>query len=403
MLGLGLLAVAGTVVQAQSPASGDKLHQIMQRSQLSGALGRDVGHDLGRATSATNSKPKTLNPEQSALRNTLLRDAEAALSRRETEQAEVLFDRASNILHSADTEIGLARTYMQAGAYRRALAFGAHTAGVHLDVVGGSALYAWLLQAGGQQAVAQRLLDDTLARQPDNIFMHAVAKQLRSGKPLANAELQVPPTRLAPYGDMKGLPARTRVAGSAVLLSDGSHALTATSLLLAHSQVWVRNGLGQLSPARVQRHYPRWGVTVLALERALPMTQELQSHVGPVFPGAAGYALTYVAHTPGDAAWPLLNIGFIGPPAGKDAQLALGIELKDTSGGGPVLDAAGRLLGIAVTAPGQGVPRLVSTQELQQAGIVLAPPAPNGPAPRAMLDQIYEAGLKTALQLVIAR
>ena len=53
-------------------------------------------------------------------------------------------------MHAADTEIALVRGHMQAGDYRRALAFGAHTAGAHLDVVGGSLLYVWLLHAGGQ-------------------------------------------------------------------------------------------------------------------------------------------------------------------------------------------------------------------------------------------------------------
>lgn len=393
-MALGLV-LASFVTQAQSPASQEKLRQIMQRAQL--------GRDLGPTTGAASSLPKALTSEQAARRNTLLLDAEAALSRRKTEQAEVLFDQAANILHAADTEIGLVRTYMQYGAYRRALAFGAHTAGVHLDVVGGSALYAWLLQAGGQQALAQRLLDDTLARQPDNHFMLAVAKQLNSGKPFADARLQMPPTRLAPYGDMTGLPALARVAGSAVLLSDGVHALTASALLLPHSQVWVRNGLGQLSAARIQRHYAKWGVTVLTLVKPLPVAQELLSHAGPVFPGAAGYAFEYVTHNSADAAWPLLDIGFMGSPAGKGTQLTLGIELKDTRGGGPVLDAAGRLLGIAVTAQHQSVPLLVSAQELQQAGIVLAPAAPKNPAPPAMLDQMYEVGLQTALQLITSR
>lgn len=396
LLSLGL-ALCSALVQAQNTASEDKLRQILERAQADRRV-------AGPSSGAASQPRKALEPEQVSLRNTWLREAEAALSRRDVDQAEVLFDRAANLAHQADTEIGLVRTYMQAGAYRRALAFGAHTAGVHLDVVGGSALYAWLLQAGGQEAVAQRLLNDTLARQPDNDFILAVAKQLRSSKPLADAALQLVPTRLAPYGDMQGLPAHARVTGSAVLLSDGVHALAPLALLPASGKVWVRNGLGQLSTARIQKRHRAWGVAVLSLERALPVMQGLQSPTGPVFPGSAGYALEYVTHGDASAAWPMLRVGFIGAPVGNGVQLALGVELKDGSGGGPVFDAAGRLLGLAVAAPQAGPPRLVSAQNLQHLlDQPLAPPAPSGPAPRAMLDQLYEAGLKTALQLITAR
>ncbi len=392
-----LLGLCSTVAQAQSATSQDKLRQILERARS----GRDVA---APASGAANVQRKTLDPEQSTLRNTLLRDAEAALARRDVLAAEALFDRAANILHAADTEIGLVRTYMQAGAYRRALAFGAHTAGVHLDVVGGSALYAWLLQVGGQHVLAQRLLNDTLARQPDNTFMLAVAKQLGRDTPLADAALQVPPTRLAPYGDTQGLASHARVAGSAVLLSDGVHVLAPLALLPASGKVWVRNGLGQLRKARMHQRHRAWGIAVLTLERALPVVEGLQSHTGAVFPGSAGYALEYVTHPDADAAWPLLHVGFIGAPVGKGTQLALGVELKDGSGGGPVFDAAGRLLGIAVASGHAGPPRLVSTHDLQHLlGKPLALPAPTGPALRAMLDQLYEAGLKTALQLITAR
>ncbi len=381
---------------AQNAATEEKLRQILLRAPS--------GSNLAALPSgATSLQRKILEPEQATMRNALLRDAESALSRMDVAQAELLFDRAANILHAADTEIGLVRTYMQAGAYRRALAFGAHTAGVHLDVVGGSALYAWLLQMGGQHAVAQRLLNDTLVRLPGNQFMLAVAKQLASNKPLADASLQVPPTRLAPYGEMQGLASHARVAGSAVLLADGTHALAPLALLPASGKVWVRNGLGQLRKARIEQRHREWGVAMLTLERALPVMEGLQSHTGPVFPGSAGYVLEYVANPLAGASWPLLNVGFIGNPVGNGAQLALGVELKDGSGGGPVFDAAGRLLGLAVATP-HGPPRLVSTQDLQHVlDTPLAPPAPSGPAPRAMLDQLYEAGLKTGLQLITAK
>ncbi len=52
---------------------------------------------------------------------------------------------------------------MQAGEYRRALSFGAHAAGAHRDFPAATALYAWLLYVGGQDAFAARRLDAALA------------------------------------------------------------------------------------------------------------------------------------------------------------------------------------------------------------------------------------------------
>lgn len=388
----------------QSADSNAKLRQIMERAQATKAAASPASA-AAAASGASSAYPtsRTLGAEQTAARAELLRDGEAALSRLEVDKAELLFDRAANMLHAADTEIGLVRTYMQAGAYRRALAFGAHTAGVHLDVIGGSALYAWLLQMGGQQALAERLLVDTLARQPKNDFMLAVAKQLHSSKPLADAALLAPPTRLAPYGDNAGLPPQARVVGSAVLVSKGTQALVPLALLPASDKVWVRNGMGQLSKARIEQRQAALGIGVLTLSRPLPVTEELLSHSGPVFPGSAGYAVEYIANRSAAAAWPVLNIGFLGAPVDNGRQLALGIDLKDGSGGGPVFDAAGRLLGLAVPGKAKQPARLVSTEDLHKVlGTPLAPPAPSGPAARAQLDQMYEASLRVALQLISA-
>jgi hypothetical protein len=131
----------------------------------------------------------------------LLKNGEAALARLDVTGALDSFERAALILHAPDTEIALIRSYMQAGDYRRALAFGAHTAGAHLDEAGGSLLYAWLLHIGGQPAIAQRQLTETGARIPENAVVRAVMQQLNSGAPIATSQLLALPTRLAPYGN----------------------------------------------------------------------------------------------------------------------------------------------------------------------------------------------------------
>ena len=225
----------------------------------------------------------------------MLTSGEAALARLDVAAALSAFERAALILHAADTEIALVRGYTQAGNYRRALAFGAHTAGAHLDVAGGSLPYAWLLHVGGQPVIAQRLLADISARMPGEPLVQAVRQQLRSGTPIATGQLLAPPTRLAPYGDAKGLPATARVVGSAVLLGNGTAALLPLSLLPRPDRLWLRNGLGQLVKGRTDKRLTAMGVALVWLERPLPVAKEFWVAASDAFPGSAGFAVEYVS------------------------------------------------------------------------------------------------------------
>ena len=222
-----------------APTSNDKLRQFMEQVRPQPSASQAGGNAVRAAAKVT--------PEQLQERADLLKKGEAALASMQLEPALMAFERAANILHAADTEIALVRTYMQYGQYRRALASGAHTAGAHLDVVGGSALYAWLLHLGAQTAVAQRLMAETEGRMPGNKALAQVQRQLSSGQPVATGDMLNPPTRLAPYGFAQGIPAAARVVGSAVLLHSGKQALVPLALLpKAASKFWLRNGMGGL-------------------------------------------------------------------------------------------------------------------------------------------------------------
>ena len=118
--------------------------------------------------------------------------------------------------HDHDLEISLVRAYMQAGEYRRALAFAAHAAGAHGNEPAASALYAWLLASGGQEQVARRLLDAALAASPADATLTHVAARLAEPWPVADEKLLVPPARFAPYAF--GAVATGVVASSATLV-----------------------------------------------------------------------------------------------------------------------------------------------------------------------------------------
>ena len=343
----------------------------------------------------------------------LLKTGEAALARLDLEAALQAFERASLILHAADTEIALVRSYMQRGEYRRALAFGAHTAGAHLDVVGGAALYGWLLQSGGQPAVAQRLLTEAEARVPGSPLVKSVQQQLRSGAPLATGPLLQLPARLAPYSSSPLLPASARVVGSGVLLASGGQALVPLALIPVTGKIWLRNGLGQLTTASMEKRLPVSGLALLKLQTALTAPEEFTSAAHDAFPGSVGFAVEYVAAMESVPAWPVLRTGFLGAAVtngqGKEVGRPLGIEMPPGPRGGPVFNASGQFIGLALPGKqGQAdllVPVSQVGHELRNAGgekLVAAlgwAPAKDIPA-RWSVDKIYETSLKASLQLI---
>ena len=399
VLSAALLTSAAFSWAAANPADTDaKLRQLMTQARQPASAA-----SAARAVAA-------ISPERLKQKAQLLITGEAALARIDLNAALQAFDQAASIQHAADTEMALVRTYLQGGQYRRALASGAHTAGAHLDVVAGSALYAWLLNAGGQTAVGQRLLDEAEARIPNHLLVRSVQQQWRSGLPLATDVLLNLPTRLAPYSSGAALPAKARVAGSGVLLAGGQHALVPLALLPAKAEaIWVRNGLGQTVPVRLSTRLPQAGVALLQLGAALPVADDVWVATNEAFPGSAGFALEYTPAPTAQAAWPVLRSGFVGgvppKPASADDRL-LGIDMPPGPRGGPVFDAGGRLIGLALAGP--QAPLLVTARVLRRelARVAPAVPAALGPPPPADLqsrkpvDAIYETALKTTLQLI---
>lgn len=396
------LVACSTGALAQ-PTSDDKLRQFMEQVKPQPAASQ-VGGNAARAAAK-------LTPELLQERGDLLKKGEAALAALQLEPALLAFERAASILHAADTEIALVRTYMQYGQYRRALAAGAHTAGAHLDVVGGSALYAWLLHMGAQTAVAQRLLTEAQTRMPGDTNIEQVRQQLNGGTPLATGDLLNPPTRLAPYGVTQELPAAARVQGSAVLLPGGAQALVPLSLLpkpAKRAKLWLRNGLGLLAEGTVVKGLPAAGLALVKLSHALPVPDDYWIADTEAFPGSPGYAVEYVT-SPKTAknvapAWPILRLGFLGgmvTPTGTDRLL--GIDMPAGPLGGPVFGSAGQLIGVALKGKSGAADQLVTVSRLQKAiGQPLGASMQKSAPTTSTADRIYENGLKVSLQVITA-
>lgn len=294
-------------------------------------------------------------------REELLAAGEKALAQGDAPQAALFFQRAGQLRHAADAEMGLTRAYMQGGEYRRALAFAAHTAGAHPDSAAGKALYAQLLDLGGLTQVAARLAPG-------------------------------PPGSFAPYSPQSAsLPKEIRAASSGILLDNGRRALARAEALRGSERAWIRNGLGALSPARVIHRLDEVGLVLLEIERPLDGAG-LAAAPRDAFPGSPAFALEFPAAGHTLPAWPLLRAGFIG-------RERLGIELPPGPRGGPVLDASGQVVGLAVT-DAEGRDRLLPLSRLRPSlGDALGPPAAD--PRRRTVDELYELALGAIVQVIV--
>jgi hypothetical protein len=325
------------------------------------------------------------------------------------------FERAAQLQHAADAEVGIVRSQMQAGEYRRALSFGAHAAGAHRDHPQAMALYVWLLHRGGEDAAARRYLAQGLQGAPDDPDLRWVSLWLPpSPAPVpfqaAGSDERVGPADARPQwlgpgatGAEVGL--RARVAGSGVLLSDGRQAWVPLATIEAARSVWLRNGLGQTVSAEVLRREPRLGVALLRLRMPLA-GHAVAAAVRDPFAGSPGALVEFDPDAAPRPAWPVLRQGFFGRALPSSSTRALGIETPHGPRGGPVFDRSGRLAGMALAAE-DGPDRLLSWAYLSAAAGDALPeqrPSPAaGPLPdAAAVDMVYEAALRVALQVLVA-
>jgi tetratricopeptide (TPR) repeat protein len=327
----------------------------------------------------------------------LLEQGEALLAAGEAEAALEVLQRAANMAHTPQIECTIVRAQVQADAYRQALAFGAHAALSHRGFPSATALYAWLLHAGGQPVIATRLLDDALRKAPDDVALRLARDELGKPWPQPSGPLLSAPLRCAPYAHGDVLPTQAlRCVATGVLAADGRSALVPRSALDGVEACWLRNGLGRTVRAHVSGHADGW--TLLRLAKPLPVATA-EAAPSTVFAGSPVATTEFMACEAGDAAWPVLRQGFAGRVPAQGPR-ALGIELPPGPRGGPVFDRAGRLAGVALAQA--GVDTLVSVAALPP-GVAPAAAGAAAAAREASLDAIYETALRLSLQVLVSR
>lgn len=342
------------------------------------------------------------NPDASAntigaqARQAMLNEAEAALRAGKLERAADTFERAGFVRHAADAELGLIRTWMQGGEYRRALAFAAHTAGAHPDTPAGIGLYAWLLHLGGQHGIALQLLARAQARMPQDATLAATAALLKQPAAPPAPILLEAPGRFAPFGaELSAL----RVNGSATLFDGGRRALTSRAAVGDADRVWLRDGLGRMAAARVARRVDSLGLVELQLDVALDGGSAAWPERDP-FPGSPAFAVGFARDDAALPAWPQLHVGFLGAPAGPGVH-RLGVDTVDESSGGPVFDTAGRWIGVT-SVDERGDPVLLLPSVLRPLIDPAAAGSPDAGKPaRVAVDEVYERALRTVAQVLV--
>lgn len=331
-------------------------------------------------------------------------EGEAALDRHDPDAALAAFERAAAGTHAGAIEAGLVRTWMLSGDYRRALAFAAHTAGAHRDEPAGAALYAWLLQIGGQKAMATRVLQAALERAPQDAVLTATAARLRDpAGPVAEVLLQ-PPWRQAPVASGLALGPGAEAIATGVLAGDGASAWMPLAALdpARERPLAVRDAFGRTVAAIVEARDDVLGLARLRLEVPLPAPPAWPLPPRPPHPGSPMFAVGFPAPADGTPQWPQMQVGFVGAPpadaAGGEGRALTGAGLR---AGAAVFDAGGRWLGIAVAdAPRAGAAAL----RLVPAGRLAAGDAgPRADAAAMAADETYERAMRTVVQIVALR
>lgn len=426
-LALSLVVLSGVWgAPAMSQAMGPTVNPAMRHEPVPADPRNEHAHARGHAPEhrheTEHDHDAGSTPQALAERQRLLDEGENRLRAGDAEGARQAFEQAALHAHEARIELGILRAQMQAGDYRHALAFAAHTAGVHLDEVQGRVFYAWLLNLGGQEAIAAQTLAQAEATAPDHPMVQAVRRCVQSGRYAVDGVLLSTPARLASFASGAATEVArargARVVSSALLLADGRHALAPQSVLPASGAIWLRNGLGQTVAAEPdpQDATPGLGLVLLKLAEPLPTPGAMVVPVRDAFPGSPAYALDYAPDAAGEAAWPVMRLGFLGAltVAGSAGQAGtvgsvepvmslrrLGVALPGRGPrGGPVYDQGGRLVGLALG--GEAADSLIPVGALmgrfgERFGKQDSTPRPLPLAP----DELYEQAMKASLQVLV--
>jgi S1-C subfamily serine protease len=331
--------------------------------------------------------------------------------------AEILIDRGGlrEAVSALDAWIGRNRPRGDVYALRAraALAVGDRDEGLRWRARAGLAY-----EASGERARALALYDWLSGADPDGRSV----TEVKIAAPLpatASAEMVLlrrdESAWSGPYFESFPGPVGAAVnTGSGFVIDAGRRVVTSAAVVKdSKGDVMVRNGLGHIRRAQVELVTAEAGLAVLRLTE--PYRAVWSIPPGQIAEPASGsfcFVMGYPLADSLDPVWPAMGPGLVfRPRVGEPGRMQITSALGRGSGGSPVFDAAGRLIGSALSnsgdatggKPGGGsfaLSSLLLLNALEAAGVMTRADAQPGP-PAANVEEIYERMLP-AVVLVVA-
>ncbi|MDD5035532.1 MAG: trypsin-like peptidase domain-containing protein [Methylococcaceae bacterium] len=151
------------------------------------------------------------------------------------------------------------------------------------------------------------------------------------------------------------------IVANGLIIDSGRRVVTTTRVIeKIQGEVQIRNGLGQVRKARVERRYDEEGLAMLRLTQPYPANWSLKPERMTAPDGIKFcFVLGHAVADGLDSAYPLIGPGVVFRAAtGVGGLMQITSELSRDHSGSPVFDSTGRLIGIALGKEDkiQGVP-----------------------------------------------
>jgi tetratricopeptide (TPR) repeat protein len=316
------------------------------------------------------------------------------LSKGLTEKAQGDLEKALGNFHSVEVELGLIQTLMQAGNYRHALIAAAHTQAEHPETTDATLFYAWLLAIGGQLNPAAQLIEKNLNPYPDNETLKQLLKQIKD-RHLNQAEIKT--SENIQLGSFiiknRSLNSIAHNLATGIIIDNGKRVIAWLNTENQKRNLLIRNGLGQESPATIEKIIPNTQIAVLKLAKKIKTSSTIKIANKTPFPGTPIYVIGYTPINQHQVDWPHLNLSILGTPTDEDINYP--IHLKNTETGSAVFNQEGNLIGLLTdNIPRKMIPIADILAEYKTAE------ASNFAKPKPPLDELYETALSNTVQVL---
>jgi hypothetical protein len=386
-----------------------------------------------------------------------LQSAQEAIDRGDLAQAAEIYEAIGSGGESIEAEIGMVRTALQRGEFRKAVSDANHTASENLESTEAAAILAYLLDRTGRTEQALSSLQKLESQRPQEWIAFAAHAEIlidrldpRQALTIVDAALENQKPSKPP--ELLRLAARARsamaveeeewgkarrrasprqstwiavssevlpiapgdiaAAGNGVVIDEGKAVLTDASLFNAsRGKAWVRNGVGQVRSAAIERvdGEPQ-NMVRLRLDQPFPVVAATQV----AGPESTRFCFVFAFGAPGnpDPAFPAITPGMVvRADTGIGGLMQITSALGAGHNGAAVFDPRGRLLGMAI-APGNRV--LAGKEDVRKAlgnssvafrvdrllSAAKVPPATGPQPPMPSVEELYEKLAPAVVQVI---